>query len=105
MSLHTEVFAIVKITKEEIIQVGKLARLHLDDAAVELYTEQLGNILTYMDTLNRVDTKGVTSTSHAIFINNAFRHDEVKPSMPVDHGLTNAPESEDGSFVVPKVIG
>jgi Asp-tRNA(Asn)/Glu-tRNA(Gln) amidotransferase C subunit len=41
MNLYTEVFAIVKITKEEIIQVGKLARLHLDDAAVELYTEQL----------------------------------------------------------------
>lgn len=94
-----------KITKEEIIRVGKLARLHLDDAAVELYAEQLGNILAYMDTLNRVDTNGVTSTSHAISINDAFRDDEVKPSMPVDRGLTNAPQSEDGSFVVPKVIG
>ena len=94
----------MKITRDEIIHVAKLARLHLDDAAVELYTKQLGEILTYMDALNRLDTKGVHPTSHAILINNAFRDDEVKPSMPVERALTNAPEAEDGSFVVPKVI-
>jgi aspartyl-tRNA(Asn)/glutamyl-tRNA(Gln) amidotransferase subunit C len=95
----------VKITREQIVHVAKLARLHLDDAAVELYTKQLGDILTYMDTLNRLDTKGVPPTSHAIFINNAFRDDEVKPSIPVERALTNAPRSEGGSFVVPKVVG
>lgn len=95
----------MKITREQIVHVAKLARLHLDDAAVELYTKQLGDILTYMDTLNRLDTKGVPPTSHAIFINNAFRDDEVKPSIPVERALTNAPRSEGGSFVVPKVVG
>jgi aspartyl-tRNA(Asn)/glutamyl-tRNA(Gln) amidotransferase subunit C len=95
----------VKITREQIAHVATLARLHLDDAAVELYTKQLGDILTYMDTLNRLDTKGVPPTSHAIFINNAFRDDEVKPSIPVERALTNAPRSERGSFVVPKVVG
>ena len=94
-----------KITREQMVHVAQLARLHLDDAALELYTKQLGDILTYMDTLNRLDTKGVPPTSHAIFINNAFRDDEVKPSIPVAQALANAPESEDGSFVVPKVIG
>jgi aspartyl-tRNA(Asn)/glutamyl-tRNA(Gln) amidotransferase subunit C len=95
----------VKITREEIVHVAKLARLHLDDAAVELYAKQLGDILTYMDTLNRLDTTEVPPTSHAIFINNAFRDDEVQPSIPVAKALANAPESEDGSFIVPKVIG
>lgn len=94
-----------KLTREQIVHVAQLARLHLDDAAVELYTKQLGDILTYMDTLNRLDTKGVPPTSHAIFINNAFRDDEVKPSIPVAQALASAPESENGSFVVPKVIG
>ncbi len=95
----------MKITKEEVAHVAKLARLHLDDAAIDLYTKQLGDILEYMDTLNRLDTEGVASTSHAIFITNAFREDEVKPSMPVERALSSAPKSEDGSFVVPKVIG
>jgi aspartyl-tRNA(Asn)/glutamyl-tRNA(Gln) amidotransferase subunit C len=95
----------MKISREEVAHVAKLARLNLDKDAVELYTKQLGDILTYMDTLNRVDTTGVPSTSHAIFINNAFREDEVKDSIPNEKALANAPQSEDGSFVVPKVIG
>ena len=95
----------VKITREQIAHVATLARLHLDDTAVELYTKQLGDILTYMDTLNRLDTKGVPPTSHAIFINNVFRDDEVKPSIPLERALINAPRSERGSFVVPKVVG
>jgi aspartyl-tRNA(Asn)/glutamyl-tRNA(Gln) amidotransferase subunit C len=95
----------MKITKEQVMHVAKLARLHLDDAAIELYTKQLGDILTYMETLNRVDTEGVPPTSHAIFINNAFREDKVKASVPVGRALANAPLVENGGFVVPKVIG
>jgi aspartyl-tRNA(Asn)/glutamyl-tRNA(Gln) amidotransferase subunit C len=93
------------IAKDQIVHVAKLARLHLDDAAIELYTTQLGDVLAYMDTLNRVDTKGVAPTSHAIRMNNAFREDEIKSSMPVKLALANAPEAEEGGFVVPKVIG
>ena len=96
---------VMGISKEEVVHVAKLARLHLDEEAIDLYTKQLGEILTYMATLNRVDTQGVPPTSHAIFINNAFREDEVKASVPVERALANAPQSEDGSFVVPKVIG
>jgi aspartyl-tRNA(Asn)/glutamyl-tRNA(Gln) amidotransferase subunit C len=95
----------MKITKEEVVHVARLARLNLDEEAIELYAKQLGDILTYMDTLNRVDTEHVPPTSHAIFIKNAFREDEVKASVPVERALANAPQSEDGSFVVPKVIG
>ncbi|NVM22671.1 MAG: Asp-tRNA(Asn)/Glu-tRNA(Gln) amidotransferase subunit GatC [Desulfobacterales bacterium] len=95
----------MKITKEQVAHVAKLARLRLDDAAVELYTGQLGDILEYMDTLNSLDIKEVAATSHAISIINAFREDEVKSSMPVKRALSNAPQSEDGSFIVPKVIG
>ncbi len=95
----------MKITREEVVHVAKLARLNLDDEAIELYTMQLGDILSYMDTLNRVNIEGVPSTSHAIFMNNAFREDEVKESIPAEKALENAPQAEDGSFVVPKVIG
>jgi aspartyl-tRNA(Asn)/glutamyl-tRNA(Gln) amidotransferase subunit C len=92
------------ITKDDIVHVAELARLHLDERAVELYTHQLGDVLTYVETLNSIDTEGVPPTSHAIFINNAFREDEVQPSMPVEQVLENAPRAEDGGFVVPKVI-
>lgn len=94
----------MKITTEDIIHVGKLARLDLDEHAVKLYAKQLGDILDYVGTLNRLDTAGVEATSHAISIKNAVRDDDVKESMPVARALANAPEQENGSFVVPKVI-
>jgi aspartyl-tRNA(Asn)/glutamyl-tRNA(Gln) amidotransferase subunit C len=95
----------MKITKAEVMHVAKLARLDLDENAVELYTKQLEDILTYMETLNRVDTENVPPTSHATFIENAFREDEVRVSISSEEALANAPLSEDGSFIVPKVIG
>jgi aspartyl-tRNA(Asn)/glutamyl-tRNA(Gln) amidotransferase subunit C len=52
-----------------------------------------------------VDTEGVRPTSHAISRTNAFREDEQSGHLDLDAVLTNAPEKEDGSFVVPKVVG
>lgn len=95
----------MKITKEEVLHVAKLARLDMDDAAVEKMSEQIGTILDYMDTLNRVDTEGVNPTSHAISLNNAFREDEATGSLDRDAALANAPEREDGCFVVPRIVG
>jgi len=94
----------MRIAKEEIVHVGELAKLHLDDAAVDLYTKQLGDVLTYMETLNHLDTAGITPTSQAISVNNVFRDDVVRESVSAESALTNAPESSDGSFIVPKVI-
>ncbi len=95
----------MKITKEEIVHVANLALLDLDEESIGKFAEQIDNILEYVDILNRVDTKGVGPTSHAIFLTNAFREDKVKEHLERNKALANAPEKEDGNFVVPKVIG
>jgi aspartyl-tRNA(Asn)/glutamyl-tRNA(Gln) amidotransferase subunit C len=95
----------VKITKEEIMHVADLARLDLDEASVDKFAEQIGTILEYMDKLKGVDTEGVRPTSHAIFLSNAFRDDDEKDHLDNEIALANAPEKEEGSFVVPKVVG
>ena len=95
----------MKITKDEVMYVADLARLDLDKASIDKLAEQIGKILEYIDLLNRVDTKEVTPTSHAIFLTHAFREDEVKEHLDRDLALSNAPQKEDGSFVVPKVVG
>jgi len=95
----------VKITREEILHVAHLARLELDEAAIDRFAGQIGTVLEYVDQLQRVDTQGVPSTSHAISLTNAFREDEEKEHLDPDAVLANAPEQEDGSFVVPKVVG
>jgi aspartyl-tRNA(Asn)/glutamyl-tRNA(Gln) amidotransferase subunit C len=95
----------MKITKDEVIYTANLARLDLDEDSINRFADQIGDILEYVDTLNSVDTEGLIPTSHAIFLSNAFREDEVKKSMGADKALANAPEKEDGNFIVPKVIG
>lgn len=95
----------MKITKDEVMYVADLARLDLDEASIDKLAGQVGNILEYIDLLNRVDTKEVRPTSHAIFLTNAFREDEVKGHLDRDLALSNAPQKEDGSFIVPKVVG
>lgn len=94
----------MKITKEEVLHVAKLARLDVDEALIDKFAKQIGMILAYVDKLNQVETKGVAPTSHAISLTNAFREDNEQDVFDKDAALANAPEKENGSFVVPKVI-
>ena len=94
----------MKITKDEVMHVAKLARLDMDEASVDKFASQIGTILEYVATLNRVPTTGVMPTSHAISLTNAFREDEEKENLDRGKALANAPQQEDGNFVVPKII-
>ena len=94
----------MKITKNDVEYVAELARLDLDDAAVEKFAGQIGEILAYVELLNQVDTKDIAATSHAISLTNAFRDDEEKGHIDRELALANAPQSEAGAFVVPKII-
>ena len=90
--------------KVDIEKVARLARLELSEKEKETFGNQLEQILTYMEQLNRLDTTGVEPTSHAIPIQNAFREDEMKPSFLQEEVLGIAPEEEDGHFKVPRII-
>jgi aspartyl-tRNA(Asn)/glutamyl-tRNA(Gln) amidotransferase subunit C len=95
----------MKITKEEILHVANLARLEIDEASIDKFAVQIGNILDYVDQLRQVDTSGIQPTSHALALTNAFREDAETGHLEREASLANAPEQEDGSFVVPKVVG
>ena len=95
----------MKITKEEVMYVADLARLDLDDASIDKFAEQIATILEYIDLLNRLDTEGIEPTSHAISLTNAFRDDEENEHLDRNLALENAPDRENGNFIVPKVVG
>ena len=90
--------------KMDIEKVARLARLELSEEERETFGNQMEQILTYMEQLNRLDTTGVEPTSHAIPIYNVFREDEVKPSIPQEEVLAISPDEEDGHFKVPRII-
>ncbi len=92
------------ITVEELEHVARLARLDFSEEELSAFTEQLNDILGYMAKLEELDTSGVEPTTHALEVTNVFRQDQVKPSLPVEEAVANAPEEEGGAFVVPRII-
>jgi aspartyl-tRNA(Asn)/glutamyl-tRNA(Gln) amidotransferase subunit C len=94
----------MKITKEEVLHVAHLARLDIDEADIDRFAGQIGTILDYVDQLKQVDTDDVAATSHAIAMTNAFREDAEQDHLDREDALANAPEKDEGGFMVPKVI-
>ena len=94
----------MKITREEVKSVARLARLELAGEEVERMTRQLDIILSYVAKLDELDTTGVAVTTHTQSVTNAFRDDEVRESLPREKVLANAPEHNGEAFVVPKII-
>lgn len=93
-----------KITLEEIRNVAFLSRLVMTDGEMEIFKDQLGKILEYASVLDELDIKDVEPTSHVVPLKNVFREDEVKPSLPVEEALANAPDPAGNFFTVPRII-
>ncbi len=94
----------MKITRLEVEHVAKLARLELSGQEKEMLTDQLSNILTYVEKLNELDTRNVAPTSHILDITNIMRDDAPGQSLPQDRALANAPEKAAGHYKVPRII-
>ncbi|WP_319370995.1 Asp-tRNA(Asn)/Glu-tRNA(Gln) amidotransferase subunit GatC [uncultured Ilyobacter sp.] len=95
----------MSLTREEVLKVAKLARLEFKDEEIQKFQIQLNDILGYVDILDEVDTEGVEPL---IQINEGvgkLREDEVRSSFTAEEALRNAPQSEGGTVIVPKVVG
>lgn len=94
----------MKINRKDVEHVALLSRLEFSETELDKYTGQLDAILEYIDVLNQVDTTGVEPMAHVLDLKNVTRPDVVKPSLPQDQALLNAPEPENGFFKVPKIM-
>ena len=94
----------MKISREEIIHIAKLANLNLTDAEIDKYTNDMEDILNFANTVNNVDTEGVDETIGTDSYN-VFRKDEVRECTDREELLKNAPSQDEGMFRIPKVIG
>lgn len=92
------------ITRQDVEKVAKLARLAITEAETEMFAKQLSQILGHVDKLNQYDTEGIDPTATVLGQTNVFREDIVRPSLPVDKALANAPERAADWFCVPKIL-
>ena len=93
------------IGMKDVEHIAKLAKLEFNDDEMTEFTRQFNEILSFMEKLNELDTSKVEPLSHVIELQNVFRDDEPKPSIPTEEALKNAPSKNEKFFKVPKVIG
>ena len=84
--------------------VAHLARVALTPEEEKQLGTQLGNILGYIEKLRELDVTNVEPTAHAVPMVNVTRADEIRPSLPHEAALRNAPRQSNGLFIVPKIV-
>jgi aspartyl-tRNA(Asn)/glutamyl-tRNA(Gln) amidotransferase subunit C len=94
----------MKVEREELLHIAKLANLNLKEDEIDTYLLHLQDILNFANIVNNAPVEGL---SESIGVNenyNVFRKDEIKVFEDNEALLQNAPEKERGMFKIPKVI-
>lgn len=94
----------MSVTNQDVKKVARLARIALPEDQVEPMTDELNNILNWIEQLGEVDVEGVDPMTSVVETSLPMREDVVTDGGIQDKVLANAPKSEDGFFVVPKVV-
>ena len=94
----------MSVSEKDVKHVALLARLELSDEEIKNYTKQFDKILCWMKKLDELNVDGVEPTAHVFPIENVFREDEVKDSLPVEKVFKNAPDKKDSFFRVPRIV-
>ena len=92
------------ISHQEVEHVAKLAKLDLTEVETTLFGEQLSQILTFVEQLQEVSTEGIPPTASVADQGSWLREDLPREGLTQEQALSNAPEANNGFFVVPKII-
>jgi len=94
----------MKINREEVLHIARLARLGVTEEEVDRLSEQLSNILENFEILQQVDTTDVPPTAQSIALQNVVSDDSIAPSLPPSEVLANAPQKEGDFFKIRAVL-
>lgn len=92
------------LERSDVEKVAHLARLQIDASDIPEYTRNLSSILELVDQMQAVNTDQVAPLAHPLDATQRLRHDEVTETDQREHFQKNAPATEAGLFLVPKVI-
>lgn len=93
------------ISASDVAKVARLARLDIDDAQVEHFTEQLGKVMGHFSDIDALDLSSVEPMTQPYPLVNVMREDIELPTLDTDEVLAAAPAAEERRFRVPPIIG
>ncbi|WP_025770945.1 Asp-tRNA(Asn)/Glu-tRNA(Gln) amidotransferase subunit GatC [Thioalkalivibrio sp. HK1] len=92
------------ISESDVLDVARLARVHVDAQELSKIADDLSNILDLVESMNAVDTESVVPMAHPLDMSQPLREDEITEDERRDEWQTLAPSTQDGLYLVPKVI-
>lgn len=92
------------LSRQDIEYIAHLARLEVSESDVPAYVDKLGRIIEFIDELGQADTADMVPMAHPLDMSQRLRADEVTESDERDRYQANAPETENGVYVVPRVV-
>lgn len=93
------------ISAADVAKVARLARLDIDDAHIEHFTEQLGKVMAHFADIDALNLDGVTPMTQPYPLVNVMREDIEMSTLDTDEVLAAAPAAEERRFRVPPIIG
>ena len=94
----------MSLDEATVARIARLARIAVAEDELEPLATELSRILEWIEQLNEVDTQGVPPMTSVAAMRLAWREDKVTDGGRPEDILANAPERQDGYFVVPKVV-
>lgn len=94
----------MRLSLAQVEHVAQLAQLTLSDQEKELFCEQLSSILEYAQRLQELDTSAISPTATVLPLENVMRDDQIRPSLPLEDALANAPDTQNDYFRVPVIL-
>lgn len=92
------------LDKSEVIDIAHLARIAIDEEKIPDYASSLSSILDLVEQLQIADTNNIEPMAHPLDAKQQLRKDVVSESNHRDEYQSIAPATEDGLYLVPKVI-
>lgn len=89
---------------DDVKNIAHLARLDINEADIEHYASSLSSILDLVAQMDSVDTREVTAMAHPLDVAQRLREDEVLETDQREQFQKIAPQTENGLYLVPKVI-
>ncbi len=94
----------MSLKKSDVEKIAHLARLAVNEDELVSVASDLSNILSLVEEMNQVDTTGVTPMAHPLHMVQRLRDDEVTEQDNREQFQSIAPATENGLYLVPKVI-
>lgn len=92
-------------TKDQVRHLGELVCIALSDEEVEILQGDLNSIAEALYEIQQIDTTGVEPTTNPLIVTEHLRDDVPQPTLPREELLKQAPDTKDGMFVAPRILG